>query len=143
MINGIDCIGITNTTFCHDGEGNYLVAKRSENCRDEHGRWEPAGSGTLEFGETVDEALRREIKEEICADVVEYEFLGFRDILREQSGKHTHWLGLDFKVLVKRGQVAIGEPHKCDGLEWVSLDNIPKPWHSQFGIFLEKNKDKL
>ena len=62
---------------------------------------------------------------------------------RENSGKKTHWIALDFKVLVDKAKVKNGEPHKLDAVEWFSLDNLPSPLHSQFPFFLEKYKDKL
>lgn len=34
---GIDFIGITCVFYCHDGQGNFLMHKRSKNCRDEIG----------------------------------------------------------------------------------------------------------
>jgi 8-oxo-dGTP diphosphatase len=57
-------------------------------------------------------------KEEYCADVLEYEFLGYRDVHREHEGNRIHWLALDFKVLVDPAQVKNGEPHKFDAVEW-------------------------
>jgi len=76
MQKGIDCIGITVVYFCHDGKGNFLLSKRSKNCRDEHNTWDPGGGG-LEFGDTVEKTLKREIKEEYCAEILLSEFLGF------------------------------------------------------------------
>jgi hypothetical protein len=49
MNPGIDYVGITTVFFCHDGKGNFLFHKRSNKCRDEHGRWD-LGSGKLEHG---------------------------------------------------------------------------------------------
>jgi hypothetical protein len=42
------------------------------------------------------------------------EFLGFRDVHRENNGEKTHWIALDFKVLVDPKNAAVGEPHKFD-----------------------------
>ena len=62
MRKGIDYIGVGVVFFCHDGNGNFLMSKRSKNTRDEHGRWDPGG-GSIELGEPVEGALEREIKE--------------------------------------------------------------------------------
>lgn len=142
MKKGIDCIGNTVVFACHDGNGNFLFSKRSTNCRDEHGTWDPGGGG-IELGDTVEGTLRKEIKEEYCADVLEYEFLGFRDVHREQNGTQTHWIALDFKVRIDPAQVRNGEPHKAEEIAWYRLDALPSPMHSQWPVFYGLHKDKL
>lgn len=142
MKKGLDYTGVSISYFCHDGKGNFLMAKRSNNCRDEHGRWDQGGGG-LEFDDTVLGTLKKEIQEEYCTDVLEYEFLGYRDVHREHEGRKTHWVALDFKVLVDRDKVKNGEPHKFDDLGWFTLDNLPEPLHSQFLNALALYKDKL
>jgi 8-oxo-dGTP diphosphatase len=142
MKKGQDFIGITVCNLCHDGKGNYLLNKRGLGCRDEHGTWD-AGGGALEFGDTVENTLRREIGEEYSTDVISYEFLGYRDVHREHEGKKTHWIALDFKVLVDRIKAKNGEPHKFDEIGWFRLEDFPEPLHSQFPKFLEINKGRL
>jgi 8-oxo-dGTP diphosphatase len=139
---GYDYTGVGVVFLCHDGEGNVLLNKRSVNCRDEHGRWD-IGGGALEFGGNVIETLKREIKEEFCTDVLDYEYLGFRNVLREHNGRKTHWLILDYKVLIEKNKVKIGEPHKFDELKWFKFPEFPEPMHSQFPTFFEKNKEKI
>ncbi len=142
MIKGIDHIGVSVIYFCHDGKGNFVMAKRSQNARDEHGNWDIGGGG-LEFGDTVENTLKKEIKEEYCADVLDFEFLGFRDVHREHQGKPTHWIALDFKALIDPGQVKNGEPHKFDEVRWFTLKVLPSNLHTQLPIFFEKYKEKL
>ncbi|PIN73609.1 RNA pyrophosphohydrolase [Candidatus Woesearchaeota archaeon CG10_big_fil_rev_8_21_14_0_10_45_16] len=142
MKKGIDFPGVSIVFLCHDGQGNFLFAKRSKNCRDEHGRWDVGGGG-LEFGYTIEETLRKEIKEEYCTDVFEYEFLGYGDIFRENNNTKTHWLAMFFKVLVDKNKVKIGELHKFDEIGWFRLDSLPDPLHSQFPGFLERYGHKL
>lgn len=139
---GFDYIGVGICAFCHDGTGKFVLVKRSMNARDEHGRWDIIGGG-IEFGDTVDQTLIKEVKEEIDADVIKYEFLGFFDAHREQNGKQTHWVQLCFKVQVNPNQVKINEPHKFDDLQWFTLDSLPDPMHSQFPKFRAKFEDKL
>lgn len=142
MQKGFDFIGNSVVYFCHDGKGNVLLAKRSKNARDEQGMWDIGGGG-IELGDLAVETLKKEIKEEYCADVLSYEFLGYRDVHREHAGKKTHWIVLDFKALVNREQAKIGEPHKFDDIGWFTLGTLPSPVHSQLPTFLEKYKDKL
>ena len=142
MTKGVDHIGVTASFFCHDGKGNSVMALRGANARDEQGRWDIGGGG-LEFGEKIEDRLRTEIKEEYCADVIEYEFLGFRDAHREHNGKPTHWISLDFKVRVDHAQVRNGEPHKFDDIRWCTLATLPQPLHSTIPLFFEKYRGKL
>jgi len=142
MKKGEDYIGVCVTYFCHDGDGNFLFNKRGVNCRDENGRWD-CGGGALEFSEIVEDTLKKEIKEEYCTDVLDYEFLGYMDVHRESDGKKTHWIALDFKVLIDREKVENGEPHKFDEIGWFQLDNLPSPLHSQISNALNLYKEKL
>lgn len=142
MKKGVDYTGVTVVFMCHDGHGNILFNKRSQNCRDEKGRWDIGGGG-VDFGDTIEHTLKKEIKEEYCADVLAFEFLGYRDVLRENEGSKTHWIALDFFVKIDPLQVSIGEPHKIDEIIWTTLDNIPDPCHSQFPTFLGLYKEKV
>ncbi len=140
---GIEYPGITVCSFCHDGNGNVYLNKRSVNCRDEHGRWDICG-GSVDLGDTIEETLRKEVAEEYCTDVLNIEFLGFRDMLRmNQDGHQTHWVGLDFKVHIDREKAKNGEPHKFEEVGWFPIDAMPEPLHSQLPLFMERYKDKL
>lgn len=142
MRKGIDYPGISIVFYCHDGNGKFLMGKRSANCRDEHGCWD-IGSGGLEFGDSVEDTLKIEIFQEYCTKVLEYEFLGYRDVHRKNRDVETHWVGLDFKVFVDFNKWGNGEPHKFDEVKWFDKDSLPSPVHSQFPEFLRKYKDRL
>lgn len=144
MKKGTDYTGITIVYFCHDGEGNFVMSKRSQNCRDEKGLWDIGGGG-LEFDDTVENTLRKEIKEEYSTDVLSFEFLGYRDMHRMNDGVKTHWIALDFKVLVDKDKVKNGEPHKFDDVKWFDFDTMPseEKVHSGFPPFLSLHKNRL
>lgn len=161
MQKGIDFIGVTVSFFCHDGQGNYLFQKRGAAARDENGKWD-CGGGGLEFGEKVENCLKKEVKEEYCADIIRSEFLGYHEVFRTikiqnpspQGGplpfekgdlKPSHWIALHFKVLVDPKQVKNGEPHKFDEIGWFRIDNLPpaSELHSQLPAELERYKGRL
>jgi 8-oxo-dGTP pyrophosphatase MutT (NUDIX family) len=142
MKKGVDYIGNCVVFACHDGKGNFLFSKRSTQTRDEHGNWDPGGGG-IEFGDTVEETLRKEIMEEYCTDVISFEELGYRDVHRVHEGHKTHWIALDFKVLIDPLKVQNGEPYKADEIAWFTLDTLPSPMHSQWQIFYEKYEARL
>ena len=85
------------------------------------------------------------MKEEGGADIKELDFLGYRDVFREQDGKMTHWLAMDFRARIDPMEAKICEPHKCDEQRWVTIEELASmdDLHSQFPAFLEKYKEAL
>ena len=130
MEKGIDYVGITVSFRCHDGAGNYVMHRRSENCRDEHGCWDFGGGG-LHVGETLEDCLRREVKEEHNADVQSFEYMGHKEMFREHEGRQTHWIRFAYRALVDRDEVTNNEPDKHEEVQWFTMDNLPGPLHSQ------------
>ena len=131
MRRGVDYIGVSVNFVIHDGKGNVLLQKRSKNCRDEQGRWD-VGGGSMEFGETLEEAVRREVKEELRAKALQIDFLKAYAVVRDNKGTKTHWVAFMHAVRVDPKQVTIGEPHKIDEIGWFNSKNLPSPLHSQF-----------
>jgi 8-oxo-dGTP diphosphatase len=146
MQKGIDFIGLCVVYFCHDGKGDVVMAKRSQNARDEKGLWD-VGGGAIELHDTIDNTLRKEIKEEYNCDVLNYEFLGYRELHRRiDDDKKTHWIALDFKVLVEASDLKTNEPHKFDDVKLFPIGEMlvdPEKVHSQLPKFLEKYQDKI
>jgi len=126
---GVDYIGVTCVFFCHDGKGRLLMQKRGSRCRDERGRWD-CGSGSLEFGETFEQAVRREIREEYRVVPKELTFCGVRNVLRKNGEQRTHWVSVVFSALVDPKKARNGEPHKFDAIAWFDPKKLPKPLHS-------------
>ncbi|GAA3351704.1 hypothetical protein GCM10020358_82410 [Amorphoplanes nipponensis] len=120
--------------ICHDGAGDILLARRSAGARDEPGAWD-TGAGALEFGETFDAAVIREVREEYAAEPREITMLGVRNVVRAEPP--SHWVAVVFAVRVDRDAVAIGEPHKFDELGWFRPGSLPAPLHSQLPATVE------
>ena len=143
MRKGVDHLGVCVVFYCHDGKGRFLLSKRTNKTRDEHGTWDPGGGG-VNFGEPILRSLSREIREEYCTSIIKAEFLGYRDVHRkDERQRKTHWLALDFKVHVDPAKVKNGDPKKHEILEWFTFDNLPSPMHSQWPEFLRLYKKKL
>jgi len=140
---GTSFVGITTSFMCHDGQGEFVMSRRSQNARDEQGTWEIGGGG-LKWGNTAEATARREVEEEYGATILGLEFLGYRDIFRKLAdGTPTHWVGIDFAILVDRKTVKINEPDMIDDLGWFTLELLPTPLHSQQKPFFQKYEKQL
>ena len=140
---GISYVGITTCFICHDGAGRVFMAKRSNEARDEQGKWDIGGGG-LDVGLSASDNVIKEVQEEYAATPQSVDFLGYRDAFRTlPSGQDTHWLALDFLVKVDPNEMRINEPHKFDDSGWFTLGAMPVPVHSQLSYVLDKYKDEL
>ena len=140
---GINYVGITTCFICHDGAGHIFMAKRSDEARDEQGKWDIGGGG-LDLGLSAKDNVIKEVQEEYAATAQSVDFLGYRDVFRTlPSGQETHWLALDFLVKVNPNEVRINEPHKFDDSEWFTLDTLPEPLHSQMSYVFDTYRDEL
>lgn len=129
MKAGINYIGITTPFYCTDGKGNFLLHKRSKNCRDEIGVWD-AGGGQLEFGQTPVESVLREVKEEYgCKGTILTQMAPYT-LLRTHKGIKTHWIAVPYVILVNTNEVKNNDPEKIDEIGWFKLNNLPTPLHS-------------
>jgi 8-oxo-dGTP diphosphatase len=135
---GVGYVGVSVVFLCHDGDGRFVMAQRSGRARDERGRWD-IGAGAIEFRQTAGEALAAEIHQEYNVAVERRTFLGYRDVIRER----THWLALDFAVLVDPAAVRNNEPHKFDDIGWFRLAALPSPVHPGVPGFFARYRDAL
>ena len=133
---GINFIGVTVCILAHDGNETYLLNKRSMKCRDEQGCWDKIG-GSMEFGETFEEAARRELLEEIGCEPLSLKFTGARNNIRIINGRKTHWVNLIFTARIDPTKVHINDVEKIDEVRWFKLNDLPAPLHSQFMADLE------
>jgi 8-oxo-dGTP diphosphatase len=140
---GISFTGITTVFICHDGIGQVLLGKRSLNARDEHGHWD-FGAGGLKHGQSLEDNLKREMKEEYNVQPTKIEFVGYLDAFRKNdTGLDTHWLAMYFCALINPKQVKLNEPDIIDELGWFKLHSLPRPMHSQFKLLNQIHGDKL
>ncbi|HSX27764.1 MAG TPA: NUDIX domain-containing protein [Patescibacteria group bacterium] len=140
---GVSFPGVTTIFFCHDGNGKLFLAKRSKLSRDEHGRWDP-GAGGLKHGQTVEDNMKRELKEEYNVEPISSEFIGYFDAFRINPDEQpSHWVAMCFAVQIDPGKVKMNEPGMFEDSGWFSLSNLPEPMHSQFEVFMNIHGEKL
>lgn len=140
-----DYIRISMVFFCHDKTGRFLMGKRSENCRDEVGKWD-IGSRDFNLYEPAINILRKGVRDEYGIDISNYEFLGFRKINRKINSRNVDEITFDFKVLIDNiHQAKNKEPSKLEAIGWFGINNLPssQELHSQLPAFLKNYKNKL
>jgi 8-oxo-dGTP pyrophosphatase MutT (NUDIX family) len=129
MRPGIDHIGVTITFRCNDGKGNFLLHRRGPKCKDENGMWD-FGGGKPKFGETLEDAVHREVKEEYGIGCRIQEKTPAYTLLRRQNRRLTHWIVIGYFVKGDIKKARIMEPGKASELGIFRLGRLPRPLHS-------------
>lgn len=104
-------------------QGWEILLHRRRNTGWMDGRWDTAGSGHVDAGETAREACARECAEElgvrVSADDLAFVRLSHRLI---PGGAYYD---IYFQVLAFDGEPAICEPEKSSALAWFPVDGLP------------------
>jgi 8-oxo-dGTP diphosphatase len=123
MKKGIDYIGVGVGAAIFDEKGRLFITKRGKAARNERGKWEIPG-GSVEFGETFEIAIKREIKEENDIEIEVLELLGICDHIIK--AENQHWVSPTFICRIKKGKPKILEPHKCSEIGWFTIKEAEK-----------------
>lgn len=124
MTPGHDYIGVGVGALIFDGQGRVFMARRGPAARNETGFWEFPGGG-VEFNERLEDAIRREIREEYGMEIAVEAQLGAFDHILPAEGQH--WVSTTFLTRHTSGEPHIREPHKCSAIGWFPLDALPAP----------------
>lgn len=119
---GIDYIGVGVGAVILNEHHEVFLARRGEKARNERGLWECPG-GSVEFGETLAAALRREMREEYGIEIEVGELLDVVDHILPDEGQH--WVSPSYICRITAGVPAIREPEKCSQIGWFALDALP------------------
>lgn len=120
---GKDCIGIGVGALIFNEDGKMLLALRGKKAKNEVGKWEIPG-GAVEFGETIEQALKREIKEELDIEIELGEMLQLCDHIIPEDKQH--WVSPTYICKVVSGVPKNLEPGKCDQIGWFSVEEAEK-----------------
>ena len=105
------------------------------------GEWSFPG-GHLEFGETVFETAKREVKEETDLDIEEFELVSVCDEMRYRETDNKHYLNLGVLEKYVGGEPKVMEPEKCEEWKWFALDALPDNLFEATAYTLRNFKDK-
>jgi mutator protein MutT len=108
---------ITAGIILNEQEDKILLIKRTD------GMWGDAWSipgGHIDFGESVQEALLRELKEELNLEVIKTKFLTYEEFI--PPGKpNKQFISLNFLVHAKE---TITPNHEIQEAKWFSFDKM-------------------
>lgn len=105
-----------------NSKGHIFAAHRGPQAKNERGLWEFPG-GSVEYGEKLADALRREINEEFGIDIAVGELLDVIDHILVEEGQH--WVSPTFICTITSGEPVIREPGKCDEIGWFAPKEMP------------------
>ena len=98
--------------------------------------------GHIELGEKVEDALKREIKEETTLDINDIEFICLQEfIFGEEFWKNKHFIFLDFACKTDSTNVTLND--EAQEYTWISLDEVFElPIEPYTKIAIEKYMEK-
>jgi ADP-ribose pyrophosphatase YjhB (NUDIX family) len=107
------------------------------------GKWTIPG-GLVEVGESLDVAIVRETKEEVCLDVDNPSLIGVVDnVDLDEHGKvKYHYVIIDYLVRVKSGTIQAASD--AEELRWVPFNEVEDyNLTASFRLFFRQNRKKL
>ena len=124
MQAGKDYIGIGVGAVVFNASGEVFLSQRGPTAKNERGTWEFPG-GSLEYGERLRDAVKREFYEEYGMVIEVGELLAVDDHILPEEGQH--WVSPTYLARFVSGIPAIKEPGKCSAIGWFMLDAMPEP----------------
>ncbi len=122
MKRGVDYIGVGVGALIVDGAGRLFLARRGPEAKNERGLWEVPG-GSVEFGERLADALKREMREEYGIEIEVGELLDVVDHILPDEGQH--WVSPTYICRIAAGEPRIQEPEKCAEIGWFEPQAAP------------------
>ena len=115
----------------NEAENKMLLEKRTDN-----GMWCVPG-GAIELGETLEEALRREVKEETSLDIFNPRLFEVRANVHMVYPNQDEVYYTDVVYLITEYEGELKPDAESKELRWVSLDELPKIMPTQ-EYYIEK-----
>jgi 8-oxo-dGTP diphosphatase len=119
---GVEYIGVGVGAIIVDDAGRLFLARRGPQAKNERGLWEFPG-GSVEFGERLADALKREMREEYGIEIEVGELLDVVDHILPDEGQH--WVSPTFICTIVSGEPTIREAAKCTEIGWFAPDQMP------------------
>lgn len=124
MQAGRDYVGVGVGAIVFGADGRVFLAQRGPLAKNECGCWEFPGGG-VDFGERLEQTIRREFREEYGMEIAVERLLHVADHILPEEGQH--WVSPTFIARHVGGEPQIREPGKCSAIGWFALDALPEP----------------
>ncbi len=122
---GKDYIGLgCGAVIIHNKK--ILLLKRSKKLTSDRttaGLWSVPG-GEVEFGERIEDAVKREVKEELGVEIEIQKPIGHWDQILPKS--KIHWHCVAFLCQITKGKPRNLEPDKVEEVRWFPVSQVPK-----------------
>lgn len=122
MKRGFDYIGVGVGAVLVNERGELFLARRGPLAKNERGLWEFPG-GSVEFGERLGDALRREMHEEYGIEIEVGELLDVVDHIL--PAENQHWVSPSYLCRLVSGEPRILEVGKCTEIGWFAPHQFP------------------
>jgi 8-oxo-dGTP diphosphatase len=118
MKPGIDFIGV--------GVGVLIIKDRKVLLHKRKGAHSPGTwslpGGHLEYNETFEQAAIRETKEEMGIEIKPIKVMS----ISNNRATDVHYVTIGVLADIASGEPKIMEPHKCGGIKWFDLNDLPE-----------------
>ncbi len=121
MVQGKDYVGVGCGAFILNEKGELLLQLRNKAPEKEY--WSIPG-GKVELFETFEEAVKREVKEEVGVEVEVNRLLGICDHIIKNEGRH--WVSPSYLCKIVKGVPKLMEPAKHLDMKWFAFDELPE-----------------
>lgn len=113
-------VGVDN--LIADDKGRILLMKRSDNSKSYPGYWGLV-AGFVDWGETLEEALKREAMEEAG---IEVEIIKFTGKFYDTPGRHPTKtvISLPFRTKIVSGTPKANQPEECSDVKWFTPKEV-------------------
>lgn len=80
--------------------------------------------GSVDGAETITQSTIREAQEELGITLTQ-ENLHLAHVLHVKTDKNEEYINFFFQATQWQGEPTVMEPHKCDGVAWFAIDQLP------------------